>query len=84
MSERFHQFAEVTSLEIVEANNHVMVGDLIQKHFKAKPPFSETGKKKNEFPDAIALMSLETWANKNQTNIIVVIYREFGQNWSRC
>ncbi len=70
--ERFKQFEELTSLEIVEAQNYVMVGDLIQKYFKAKPPFSETGKKKNEFPDAIALMSLETWANKNQTHIIVV------------
>jgi len=70
--ERFSQFAEFTSLEIVEAQNHVLVGDLIQKYFKARPPFSETGKKKNEFPDAIALMSLETWANKNQTKIIVV------------
>lgn len=71
-SKRFSQFVEVTSLEIVEVQNHVMVGDLIQKYFKAKPPFSETGKKKNEFPDAIALMSLETWANKNQTKIIVI------------
>jgi len=70
--ERFNQFAEFTSLEIVEAQNHVLVGDLIQKYFRARPPFSETGKKKNEFPDAIALMSLETWANKNQTKIIVV------------
>ena len=69
---RFNQFVEVTSLEIVEAQDYVMVGDLIQKYFQAKPPFSETGKKKNEFPDAIALMSLETWANKNQTKIIVV------------
>jgi hypothetical protein len=70
--DRFNQFAELTSLEIVEAQNHVMVGDLIQKYFRARPPFSETGKKKNEFPDAIALMSLETWASKNQTKIIVV------------
>jgi hypothetical protein len=71
-SERFNQFVDITSLEIVEAQNHVMVGDLLQKYFKAKPPFAETGKKKNEFPDAIALMSLETWANKNQTKIIVI------------
>lgn len=70
--ERFSQFVKLTSLEIVEAQNYVMVGDLIQKYFQAKPPFSEIGKKKNEFPDAIALMSLETWANKYQTRIIVV------------
>ncbi|MBW4629576.1 MAG: DUF4935 domain-containing protein [Brasilonema octagenarum HA4186-MV1] len=70
--ERFNQFVKFTSLEIVEAQNYVMVGELIQKYFKARPPFSETGKKKNEFPDAIALMSLETWANENQTKVIVV------------
>jgi hypothetical protein len=71
-SKRFSQFVEVTSLEIIEAQDYVRVGDLIQKYFQAKPPFSETGKKKNEFPDAIALMSLERWANNNQTKIIVV------------
>ncbi|MEH2305747.1 PIN domain-containing protein [Nostoc sp.] len=70
--ERFSQFVEATSLEIVEAQDYVIIGDLIQKYFQAKPPFSETGKKKNEFPDAIALMSLETCANKNRTKIIVV------------
>ncbi|BAU44753.1 PIN domain-containing protein [Leptolyngbya sp. O-77] len=70
--ERFNQFSELTSIEIVEAQNHVMISDLIQKYFKARPPFSEIGKKKNEFPDAIALMSLETWANKHQTKVIVV------------
>lgn len=70
--ERFRRFEELTSLEIVEAQDYVLVGDLIQKYFNAEPPFSKTGKKKNEFPDAIALMSLETWANKEQTKIIVV------------
>jgi hypothetical protein len=71
-SERFSHFIEATSLEIIEAQNNLIVSDLIQKYFRAEPPFSETGKKKSEFPDAIALMSLETWANKNQTRIIVV------------
>ena len=81
--ERFNQFAELTSLEIVEAQNYVMVGDLIQKYFKARPPFSETGKKKNEFPDAIALMSLETWANKNQIKIIVVTSDKDWKSFSK-
>lgn len=70
--ERFRQFEELTSLEIVEAQDYVLIGGLIQKYFNAEPPFSKTGKKKNEFPDAIALMSLETWANEEQTKIIVV------------
>lgn len=72
-SERFNQFAGLTSLKTVEAQNHVMVGNLLRRYFKAEPPFSETSNKKNEFPDAIALMSLETWASKNQTKVIVVM-----------
>lgn len=71
-SERFNKFIEATSLEIIEAHKYLAVNDLIQKYFKAKPPFSETGKKKNEFPDAIALMSIEAWANQNQTKVIAV------------
>ncbi|MEP6518578.1 PIN domain-containing protein [Microcoleus vaginatus] len=71
-SERFSQFIEATSLEIIKAQDYLIVSELIQKYFRAQPPFSENGKKKNEFPDAIALISLEAWANKNQTKIIVV------------
>jgi hypothetical protein len=69
-SRRFGQFIKSTSLELIEAKSHLEVGDLLQKYFRRNPPFSE--KKKYEFPDAIALMSLETWADKNQTKIIVV------------
>jgi rRNA-processing protein FCF1 len=72
VTKRFNQFVEATSLEVVEAQNYLIVSDLIQKYFQSEPPFSETGKKRNEFPDAIALISLEAWANKNQTKVIVV------------
>ncbi|AFY41801.1 PIN domain-containing protein [Nostoc sp. PCC 7107] len=53
--ERFSKFIDTTSLEVIEAQNYLIVSDLIQKYFQAKPPFSESGKKKSEFPDAIAL-----------------------------
>ena len=72
VSERFDEFIENTSLAVIKAQDYLSVEDLIQKYFRAKPPFSETGKKKNEFPDAIALMSLESWAIKNGTKIIAV------------
>jgi hypothetical protein len=72
VTERFNQFAKATYLEVVEAQNHLIVSDLIQRYFRSEPPFSETGKKKNEFPDAIALISLEAWADKNRTRVIVV------------
>lgn len=72
VAERFNQFIEATCLEVIEAQNYLIVSDLIQKYFQSKPPFSEVGKKKNEFPDAIALISLEVWADRNKTKVIVV------------
>jgi hypothetical protein len=72
VTERFNQFVEATGLEVIEAQNYLIVSDLIQKYFRSEPPFSEIGKKKNEFPDAIALISLEEWANKNKTKVLVV------------
>lgn len=83
-SERFSQFIEATSLEIIEAQDYLIVSELIQKYFRAEPPFAENGKKKNEFPDAIALISLETWANKNQTKIIVVTSDNDWKNFCKC
>ncbi len=82
-TERFARFMESTSLEIVEAQDYLIVSELIQKYFRAEPPFSETGKKKNEFPDAIALISLETWASKNKTNIIVVTSDNAWKNFCK-
>ncbi|WP_313890553.1 PIN domain-containing protein [Aetokthonos hydrillicola] len=71
-AERLEKFIEITSLEIVDAQNHIAVSQLLEKYFQAKPPFAETGEKKNEFPDAIALMSLEVWAKKNTTKVLVI------------
>jgi len=36
------------------------------------PPFAETGKKKNEFPDAIVLMAVEAWAKSNETTVLAI------------
>lgn len=35
-------------------------------------PFKESGNKKNEFPDAIALLSLQSWAEENNENLLAV------------
>lgn len=69
---RFNKFLKSTSLEIIKAEDNISVSELIKKYFHANPPFAESGKKKNEFPGAIALMSLETWAINHKTKIIVI------------
>ncbi|MBL6458071.1 DUF4935 domain-containing protein [Belnapia sp. T6] len=49
----------------------VSAKDLTRMYFQSLPPFSRTKKeKKHEFPDAIALLSLEAWAEKNDRYIL--------------
>ena len=35
VTERFNQFVEATSLEVIEAQNYLIVSDLIQKYFRS-------------------------------------------------
>lgn len=44
----------------------------MQAYFERRPPFAASGKKKNEFPDAVALFSIAAWAELNSTQVIVV------------
>jgi hypothetical protein len=68
---RLHQFYERTHAEIAPANIADM-DTVVDMYFKLKAPFEE--KKKAEFPDAIALVSLERWAELNKLKILVVSY----------
>jgi rRNA-processing protein FCF1 len=54
-------FLEATGAETVPANL-CAIDALLKSYFDPTPPFEATGDKKNEFPDALALLSLEAWA----------------------
>ena len=41
-------------------------------YFQNLAPFKESGNKKNEFPDAIALLSLQYWVEENNKNLLAV------------
>lgn len=69
---RVREFVEGTGAEIVAAGEAVNVHELIERYFSPKPPFAERKDKKNEFPDALALMSLDRWAEDNGQKILVV------------
>lgn len=45
---------------------------LVKGYFAPSPPFEATGAKKSEFPDAIALLSLEAWAKEKGKTILAV------------
>ena len=69
---RLDIFVTNTGAKIIPATGRVELDEVIKKYFQAKPPFEDTGKKKNEFPDAIALMSIESWAKDHRTKVLAV------------
>lgn len=46
--------------------------NVLRAYFDSQHPFEASGSKKSEFPDAFALATLEAWARKNATKVLVV------------
>ena len=59
-------------IEIIKDEDYCDTKSLMDMYFQNQAPFKEFGSKKNEFPDAIALLSLHTWAKKNNKNLLAV------------
>jgi hypothetical protein len=81
--DRVMVFVKNTGAKIVPAAGRVELGEVVKKYFDAEPPFEVTGKKKNEFPDAIALMSLESWAEEKKTKVLAVAKDNDWQRFAR-
>ncbi len=69
---RLDSFVNDTGALEIECNDYVTVGEILGQYFSNKPPFSETGKKKNEFPDAIILLAAEEWAKREEKSILAI------------
>lgn len=69
--ERLKKFIEATGAIVVEAQNADM-NELVKLYFTSSAPFEGHEKKKHEFPDAIALISLESWAKKHNKKLLAV------------
>lgn len=69
---RLRAFLKRCKAEIVGAREHLDVDNLISAYFDQKAPFESTRDKKSEFPDAITLLSLGSWATKERTSILFV------------
>lgn len=59
---RLKAFEEKCDAWLLKSQDFVSVGEVLDSYFNSTAPFSETGKKKNEFPDAIALLASEAFA----------------------
>lgn len=78
---RLDAFVKATGADIVSADS-IDIKDLIKRYFSSLPPFEKTGKKKNEFPDAIILLSLEKWAETNKQKILAISHDKGWVNFA--
>ncbi|AIC19240.1 hypothetical protein EY04_10155 [Pseudomonas chlororaphis] len=70
--QRIESFIDQAGAIELECGNHVNITEILRKYFDNTPPFSESGKKKSEFPDAIALTAIENWAILNKKNVLTI------------
>lgn len=67
----FENFREKTSAQILEASDHITIDDLLSNYFGNIPPF-DVEKQRKEFPDAIALHILNSYADQIKKYMIAV------------
>ncbi|WP_368639725.1 PIN domain-containing protein [Castellaniella ginsengisoli] len=77
---RLKEWIDKADISVVDADDFVQVEDLIALYVAGEPPFTVEGKKKSEFPDALALLALKGWAENNGTRVLAVSRDE---DWKR-
>jgi hypothetical protein len=86
---QLQNFISATKSEIIPYEN-ISLKYLMTSYFKTEAPF-RTGKKKYEFPDAVAIYSLDKWAQTNRKKIIAIscdtdwmMFGEKNQKYWKC
>ncbi|WP_186142532.1 PIN domain-containing protein [Burkholderia gladioli] len=69
---RFDDWAARVGVEVIDAADFASIGEVMRRYEQGEPPFAATGDKKHEFPDAVALSTLEGWAEAKNTRILAV------------
>lgn len=79
---RLEKYYEYIGAEKIDSEEFADLSVLMEMYFSTDAPF-ETGKdKKNEFPDAIALLALEGFADENDVDIIAVSQDKGWKNYA--
>lgn len=71
-TQRIKEFAARTGFVYIKANTTLDIDALLKVYFNTKAPFENAADKKSEFPDAIALLSLQGWAQQNKKSVLFV------------
>ncbi|WP_417625062.1 PIN domain-containing protein [Paremcibacter congregatus] len=83
---KLQSFISMTGAEIIPIDG---VGSriLTDMYFDITPPFEDNVKKRKEFPDAMALLSLSDWAKTNDKRLLVISedsgWKSFADNNAR-
>lgn len=77
---RFDEWAERVGVEVIDETDFASIGEVMRRYERGEPPFAATGDKKHEFPDAVALSTLEGWAKAKNTRILAVAQ---DKDWQR-
>ncbi|MCI1150435.1 PIN domain-containing protein [Stenotrophomonas maltophilia] len=84
---RFDDWCSVVGAQVIQERDFASISEIMRSYEAGEPPFAETGEKKQEFPDAVALSTLEGWANKHDTKILAVSqdkdWHRYGANSQR-
>lgn len=68
---RLKQYVKDTNCRVLKDTKRVEMAELFERYFKGRPPFGD-GRKKDEFPDALALLALEEFAGGERAGMLVV------------
>ncbi|KHT42619.1 DUF4935 domain-containing protein [Pectobacterium brasiliense] len=69
---RVQMYIDMTGAIVLDTNQYVSIAEIRDAYFSNQSPFTESGSKKNEFPDAISLIALKNWAEKNEQIVCAV------------
>ena len=78
--DRYELFLDELSIEIIK-NDKECTDDLWDRYFSQKPPFSE--KKKTEFPDAMALLSILRYFKNRNIDKTSIIIASCDKDWEK-
>ena len=77
------RFIDATSSTLIEVSEITDFRELVRRYFEQDSPFGAGSKKKHEFPDAMALLSLESWAKNNNVRLLAVSSDEDWKAFSK-
>jgi hypothetical protein len=71
-SERLEAFLSGSAAVQISCGDYADIKKILPLYYAGRPPFGAKEAKKREFPDAVALLALEAWAEEKSTKVVAV------------